>query len=282
MPDILLVDNGSKRAEASLSLRQLAAGLQARVGRPITPVSLLHSDSIPASALHGSPALTLAPYLREQLTRDHRAFIVLPLFFGRSRALTSYIPDTVAALRVDFGDFRLDTAPPLCPLPQGEPRLVDILSDNLARCRAQAERPLEQVFLVDHGSPIQPVTAVRQWLAAALAPRLDAGIGLTEAAMERRPGKDYDFNGPLLAEALERHANAHPTASVAVLMQFLAAGRHAGADGDVVNICREVTQRHPGFSIQLSPLMGSHPRLIDILADRLETISASAPAAARG
>ncbi|MBK5969010.1 MULTISPECIES: sirohydrochlorin chelatase [Thiorhodovibrio] len=269
MPEILLVDNGSKRAQATLSLRGLAGRLQALTGKVIAPVSLLHSDSIPAAALDGQPALTLAPYLRHRLASGQRDFLLLPLFFGQSRALTSYIPDTANTLRADFGDFQLRTAAPLCPLPQGEPRLVDILADNLAQCRKQAGRPFEQVFLVDHGSPIRPVTAVRNWLAGELSRRLDAGIGLTQAAMERRPGREYDFNGPLLADALDAYASTHPRASIAVAMQFLAPGRHAGPDGDVVDICRGIEQRHQGFSIRISPLMGGHPLLIEILSDRL-------------
>jgi hypothetical protein len=258
---------------------------------------LLHADSIPAAELGGQPAHTLAPYLRQRLASGERDFFLLPLFFGQSRALTSYIPDTAAALRADFGDFQVRTAAPLCPLPQGEPRLVDILADNLAQCSqhksgqesgkgsgqrsGQTERPVQHVFLVDHGSPIRPVTAVRNWLAGELARRLDPSIGLTEAAMERRSGKEYEFNGPLLAEALAAHASAHPQVKVAVAMQFLAPGRHAGPDGDLVDICRDIEQRHPGFSITLSPLLGGHPLLIEILADRLATLIASAPAAAR-
>ncbi|WP_328985696.1 sirohydrochlorin chelatase [Thiorhodovibrio winogradskyi] len=269
MPNILLVDNGSKRADATLSLRELATRLQARAADPVEPVSLLHSDAIPPHQLNDQPARTLAPYLRRQLESGQRDFLIVPLFFGASRALTSFIPETAAALRRDFDDFRLRIAPPLCPLPRGEPRLVEILVDNLAQCRLQASRSPEHVFLVDHGSPIARVTAVRNWLAKQLVRRLGDRVGLTEAAMERRPGREYDFNGPLLSDALATHARAHPRARVAVAMQFLAAGRHAGPDGDVVTICRDIEARHPGFSISLSPLMSTHPLLIDILIDRM-------------
>ncbi len=269
MPKILLVDNGSKRVDATLTLRTLALKLQGRIKRQIEPVSLLHSDTIPPTEFHDRPAQTLAPYLRSQLEAGHRAFLILPMFFGLSRALSRFVPDTVAALSEEFGSFELDMAQPLCPLPQGEPRLVEILSDNLAHCRAQALHPPEHVFLVDHGSPLPQVTAVRNWLAQGLSQRIGSWAGLTEAAMERRAGPDYDFNGPLLAQALETYASAHPNASVLIAMQFLAAGRHAGGDGDIVHICRDMQQRHPGFCIRLSPLMNAHPLLVDILEDRL-------------
>ncbi|EIC22505.1 sirohydrochlorin chelatase [Thiorhodovibrio frisius] len=269
MTQILLVDNGSKRPHATISLRALAARLQERCGQRVMPVSLLHSDSVPPAALHGHPAITLVPHLRAQLEVGHRDFLVVPLFFGQSRALSRFIPDTITALSAEFGAFTLSTADPLCPLPQGEPRLVSILEDNLTWCRRWAERPPQQVFLVDHGSPAPEVTAVRNWLAGPLGERISDWAGLTEAAMERRSGSEYDFNGPLLADALDAYASAHPQASVAVAMQFLAAGRHAGPDGDVVAICRDIEQRHQGFSICLSPLMGGHSLLVDILHDRL-------------
>ncbi|MBK1647941.1 sirohydrochlorin chelatase [Rhabdochromatium marinum] len=276
MSQILLVDNGSKRAEANLSLRALAARLQTHTQAPVNPVSLLHADAIDAAALNGQPAQIFAPYLRRQLANGQRDFLVVPLFFGQSRALTHFIPDTAAALRKEFGAFRLRLAPPLCPLPQGEPRLVEILVDHLQICRSQAQQPPEHVFLVDHGSPLPQVTAVRHWLAQQLAERIHDWADFTEAAMERRPGQEYDFNGPLLADALESHACVHPKASIAIAMQFLAAGRHAGPDGDIVNICRDIQQRHPDFHISLSPLMGGHPRLLDILRDRLNFLAQTA------
>lgn len=271
MPQIVLLDNGSKSPEATRSLRELAARLQARSGERIEPVSLLHSDSISPAALHSRPAQTLEPYLHAQLKIGQQEFLILPLFFGLSRALTRFIPDTCDALSAKFGAFCLQTAAPLCPLPHGELRLVDILEDNLTHCRNRSHRPLQQVFLVDHGSPIPEVTAVRNWLARQLGERISPWAELSEAAMERRPGSDYDFNGPLLADALDAHARAHPKACVAVAMQFLAAGRHAGPNGDVVGICRDIEQRHPGYRISISPLMGKHPLILDILHDRLVT-----------
>lgn len=269
MARILLVDNGSKRADATRSLHALAARLQARCGCLIEPVSLLHSDSLPAAAFNGREPRTLAPYLQGALHEGAREFLILPLFFGQSRALSGHVPQIVERLRAEFGPFDLDIAEPLCPLPQGEARLVNMLEDCLASSRAQAEVPPSHVILVDHGSPDARVTAVRNWLARELAERIRAWAGLSEAAMERRAGPDYDFNGPLLADALHTYACAHPEGSVLLAMQFLAAGRHAGPDGDVARICQEIQQRHPGFRIGLSALLGTHPLLVDILHDRL-------------
>lgn len=272
MPHILLVDNGSQRPEATLSLRALAKRLEDHLHQPVAPVSLLHSDGVAPGFIGGRPAQILSPYLQHQLLAGERDFVLLPLFFGQSRALTHGIPDTVTRLQHAHGAFKLRMAAPLCPLPQGEPRLVEILLDHLDACRRQAPRPPEHVVVVDHGSPSPRVSAVRHWLAQALSQRLAGRILVSEAAMERRPGSEYDFNGPLLSEALETIAAAQPNTSIALAMQFLSAGRHAGSDGDVAQICQAVEQRYPTLGITRSPLMGAHPQLVDILADRLAAI----------
>ena len=89
--------------------------------------------------------------------------------------------------------------------------------------------------------------------------------------MERRQGADYDFNGELLEQVLERLAEADGQAAVALSLLFLSPGRHAGPGGDIVTICAGVRQRHPGLRIVLSELVGSHPDLTGILLDRLRT-----------
>lgn len=271
MPQILLVDNGSKRPGATRSLRALAERLAARLHQPVAPVSLLHADGIAPALLGGRPAQILAPYLRDQLRLGEGDFTLLPLFFGQSRALTRFIPETVAALQHEYGVFSLRVAEPLCPLPQGEPRLAEILHDHLSTSCQPI--PPEQIILVDHGSPIPRVTAVRNWLAQALSQRI-SDIPISEAAMERRAGPEYDFNGPLLSEALEQQARAKPNIRIALAMQFLSAGRHAGEDGDVARICQAVAQRHPGVRITRAPLMGTHPLLVEVLAERLTAIQA--------
>jgi hypothetical protein len=50
-----------------------------------------------------------------------------------------------------------------------------------------------------------------------------------------------------------------------VALLFVAAGRHAGPDGDVVRICREVRgSRLPG--VRFTRPLGEHPRLVEALA----------------
>ena len=267
---ILLVDNGSKRPDATLNLRRLAAALTARADRGIHPVSLQHADAIPVDELDGRPASTFASFLREQLDHGQDRFIVLPLFFGPSRALTSFIPDTVSDLQRQYPAMQLQLADVLCPLPAGEPRLAEILRDHVAATMQRGQVESARIVLVDHGSPIAEVTAVRQWLADTLKVLLGDRVALEQAVMERRSGRQYDFNGRLLAAVLGELATVNATAPVVLAMLFLSPGRHAGVDGDIAEICQQAVAENPGLRILTTPLVGEHPLLIDILLDRLQ------------
>jgi hypothetical protein len=258
--DILLVDNGSRRAASTLALRVIARALGDRVGRVVQPVSLQHADRVPASELDGQPALVLPRFLRQRLEAGQRNFIVLPLFFGPSRALSGFIPEQVTALTAEFGAIRLHQAEVLCPLPRGEQLLADIVADNIA-----AFGPADRVVVVDHGSPIPEVTAVRSWVAQALASRLPGAPTVEEAVMERREGSDYDFNGVLLTDRL-----AKLNGRIVLAMLFLLPGRHAGPGGDIAEICAAAEQASPGLQVTPSPLVGEHPLLLNILQARLK------------
>ena len=270
-PTILLVDNGSTRPAATLSLRRIANDLSGRIGRTVHAVSLQHADRVPADLLDGEGALTLAPFLRRQLADGCREFVVLPLFFGRSRALTSFIPEQVADLEQTFGSFQLVQADVLSPLPGGDPRLADILADHVRHCADEATGEPDRVIVVDHGSPIAEVTAVREAATAALWSRLPASVTLTEAVMERRSGRSYDFNGQLLAQELDAAAVAGQR-RVVLAMMFISPGRHAGPGGDIETICAEAMAAHPGLEVCISPLVGEHPLLLSILQDRLAAV----------
>ncbi|MBK1720673.1 sirohydrochlorin chelatase [Thiocystis violacea] len=269
MRTLLLVDNGSKRPESTLNLRRLAEEVSARLGETLHPISLLHSDQIPSDRLEGRSAETFAPALRRLIAQGCRDLVLVPLFFGPSRALTQYVPETAAEVAAELGRFELQIAPELCPLPAGEPRLADILIDQVQQTALANALKAQRVVLVDHGSPIPQVTAVRRWLAEQLGQRLGSGVALEQAVMERRPGPDYDFNGPLLEDLLIALAEADARTPVLLSMLFLSAGRHAGAGGDIADICERVMAAHPGFRILTSPLVGDHPGLVEILAARM-------------
>jgi sirohydrochlorin ferrochelatase len=131
---------------------------------------------------------------------------------------------------------------------------------------------VDRVILVDHGSPVPAVTAVRSRLAAMLGERLGPGLQLDQAVMERRLGVEYDFNGELLNKKLDDCASAGGAVSVVLAMMFISPGRHAGPGGDIETICAEAQTRNPGLQLGISPLIGEHPLLLDILKARLEAV----------
>jgi sirohydrochlorin ferrochelatase len=268
----LLVDNGSTRAEATLNLRRIAEALGERCGTLVAPVSLQHADKIPEADLGGRAADTLAAFLRRKRAEGIEEFVMLPLFFGSSRALTRFIPDIVAELTQSMGAFRFEVGEPLCPLPGGEPRLAALLCAQVRRAAAARGLQPEQVVLVDHGSPIPEVTAVRQYLAERMRELLGPGIRLQEAVMERRAGSEYDFNGVLLEERLQGMAQDRPRQTVVLAMLFFSPGRHAGPGGDIEEISQRVMQAHPGFQVIPTALVGEHEGLVDILVDRLREV----------
>jgi sirohydrochlorin ferrochelatase len=244
--------------------------LEARIGASVAPVSLRHADKIEPAKLAGVPADTLAPFLCRQMSSGVREFVLLPLFFGRGSALTEFIPETIASVRRTLGELQVDLASELYPMPAGEPRLIDILSDHIRQLSAsQAHAVIRRIVLVDHGSPIPQVTAVRNHIAAQLRDRFAGTCEIREAVMERREGSDYDFNGTLLEDELMRMAMTKSVQTVGLAMLFLAPGRHAGPGGDIANICAKVCAGHPGFEVRAAPLIGDHPSLIDLLAARL-------------
>ncbi len=263
---ILLVDNGSSRAESTLTLRRLADLLGDDLGRTVHAVSLQHAHKIPPEDLGGIPAHTFRPFLAEQLARGERHFIVLPLFFGPSRALSSFIPDQCEQLAADYGEFELRLCPVLCPLPGGEPRLARILCDQLP---SDDKGKYQRVILVDHGSPNPSVTAVRRYLADEMRQILGPGMQLSEAVMERREGAEYDFNGELLEQVLSQAGAEDDQHPVALSLLFMSPGRHAGRAGDIESICGRVAAEHPGWRILTGGLIGEHEGLIPILRDRL-------------
>lgn len=265
---ILLTDNGSSRPESTLSLRNLAERLGRESGMEIHPVSLQHADKTPAESLGGIPAETFLPFMERHLSLGERRYLVLPLFFGPSLALSSFIPAQVAKLTEQQGKFELQQCPALCPLPPGEPRLARILCDQLPSLNATGCR---RVILVDHGSPTPRVAAVRNYLATEMSRILGPDRELQEAVMERRAGSDYDFSGELLEQVLLRTAERDARTPVALSMLFLSPGRHAGSGGDIETICRQVGEHHPDWPILISGLIGEHEGVIQILHDRLRT-----------
>lgn len=266
-PAIFLVDNGSLRPQATHNLRRVAARLSDTCGKTVQAASLRHSDSVPAEDLGGEPAVMLGPAAERAAARGVTEIIVVPFFFGPSRALTDQVPARMAELQQRFPEVRVVITPPL--VDEQAPvdlRLARILADNVRRAAPGGEP--YNVVLVDHGSPVPGVTAVRNRLAGQLSVLLaDDALGVMPASMERREGDAYRFNEPLLAGALEseRLTRGH----VVLAMLFLSPGRHAGEDGDIAHI-RAAASGAPGRQITPTRLVGEHPDIVAILASRVQ------------
>jgi len=302
---ILIVDNGSLEPAAVLALREVAARVSEKVGRPIFPVSLAHSDKVPAAGLGGEAAQCVEAFLREQLERGERDFVILPFFIGPSRAVTHALPNLVEKLRGEFPDLRVRIAPVLHAA--GDDTLARILADRVrgalgklwkvdeAGLNGETETETRvRVALVDHGSPLPDVTAVRDEVAHQLAALLSGDTRISEVAacsMERRPGAAYAFNEPLLETLLAREdwrAGAAAQSLIIVAQLFLLPGRHAGpggnwcvsaggdrcasAGGDIAQICARAKEHSPSLqTVQTEPL-ATHPLLVELLTQRLGAV----------
>lgn len=267
MRAIFLVDNGSLRAQATLNLRRVAALLSELSGETVQAASLLHSNKIPTEEVAGIPATTLGPAAERSAELGATEIIILPFFFGPSKALTGYLPERMATLQERFPHVSVRVAQPLVDEFGGNDlRLAQLLADNVRDKRQPGTKP--HVALVDHGSPIPEVTAVRNRLAGQLSVLLaDDAACVAAASMERREGDEYRFNEPLLENLLA--LPEFKTGSVILAMLFLSPGRHAGEGGDIADICTAAEQQHSGLSVTTTKLVGEHQGVVDILHSRL-------------
>ena len=266
--DSFLFDNGSLQPEPCRQLRCIAKQLSERVGQTITPVSLLHSSTVDPVLLDGKPAMLLETALRDRLAQGKRRFLLQPLFIGPSLALTNYLPQRLGALRKQYPDMQASLASCLVPSePREQIAVVELLYKNVQTVIQQQQLDQPAVVLVDHGTPVPAVNAVRNQLAAQLASYLGEYISrLAPASMERRPGKAFAFNEPLLSCLLDTPEYCNGPVIVALL--FLLPGRHAGQGGDIAEICRVAEMRHPGLQTYCTSPLGEHLGLVPILEQR--------------
>jgi len=261
---VLLVDNGSLEPASTLQLRRLARALSERLAVDVAPVSVAHSSKVSADALEGTPAELFDAALTRALADGVDEIVVLPLFVGPSYAIVRHLPAVVAERLKTFASARIEIAAPL--FVPGEERLGQILAEFTREQLARWGEARVRVAVVDHGSPSRAVTAVRDAVAAQVRALLGATAeDVAACSMERRPGAEFEFNEPLLENLLVRDAWRRGPLAVALL--FIAPGKHAGPDGDVAQIVARVRGETAG-AVRFTPVMGTHPLLLEILADR--------------
>lgn len=260
---VLLVDNGSLEPASTLQLRRIAVDLESRLGVGVDPVSLAHSAKISVDALNGRPAELFEAGLERVLRERANEVTVVPLFVGPSHAIVRWLPTMIAERTAVFPAAKVRVALPLHQ--SGDRRLAEVVADHVRERIEPGVRP--RVAVVDHGSPAREVTAARDAVAADVRALLgDAAAEVVACSMERRDGAEYDFNEPLLDRLLARDGWRDGPLVVALL--FVAPGRHAGPDGDVAQIVR-AARGGDVREVSFTRVLGDHPRLVEILADRV-------------
>jgi sirohydrochlorin ferrochelatase len=261
---VALVDNGSLEAAAHECLRAAAAAIGERADVPVEAVSWRHSDRIPSYALPGVHAWTLAPWIREQLAAGEREFLLIPFFISPQGAIGSSLRRDLEALRGDSGGFDYSIAGGLAP----DTALAPIVADRVRKAIETGGLIRPAVVVVDHGGPSGASAAVRDRTVDAARWMLGMEVSSVAAAsMESPEGSEFDFNRPLLGEALS--APGIRSGAVVIAPLFLSPGRHAGPAGDLSRIARAAEAQRPGLRCHFTELVGSHPLTIEILAAAL-------------
>ena len=286
---IALIDNGSLEPAATRNLRAVALELSASIDEIVHPVSWKHSDRIALSALDGdAPGTTLAPFIRSHLARGERQFVFVPFFISAQGAIGSALRSELEALQREHA-----ATPFEFTFTRGLAEAGVIPQIVAARVRetidaASLEHP--PVIVVDHGGPSPKSATLRDQLADDVRALLGVeAYSVTAASME---GGEHPHNHPLLAESLaalataEHAASASPRAhgslNVVVALLFLSPGRHAGAGGDIAQICGAAETAHPTLLCDLTDLVGTHPlaatALVAALRDTLDNLHLHFPA----
>lgn len=279
---IALIDNGSLAPAAHRTLRAAADDIGLRADASVAAISWKHSGRIPASELGGSPAWTLAPWIRAQRAQGESEFLFVPFFISPQGAIGSALRGDLESLAAETGGFEFRFAPSLtevagaAPADSGTPisALTAIVAERIRESLAEGALRRPAVIVVDHGGPAPVSASVRDRVAAEVRAELGSEIGpLAAASMESPDGPDYAFNQPLLADQLR--APGFDSGDTLVAPLFLLPGRHAGPGGDLAQIARSAEARAPGLRCHLTSLVGTHPFAIEALARGLETALAA-------
>lgn len=267
---LFLVDNGSIRADAYLNLCRIADALSKVIGEKVTAAPLLHADKISPELLDGKAVQVLEKLMVEAMEEGISSFTILPLFFGESGAIYEYLPRRLRKLADKYSNFSAKILDSLYQSKSnGGDILVEILRDRVLETMKIERLKHCKVILVDHGSPRESVTKVRNELAELLQEAMNRqNIEVSPASMERRVGPSYDFNEPLLEKILRQAP--YNSDAVIIAQMFVSPGRHAGPDGDLTTICESAEKENNDLKTYRTELVGNHPLLIDLLTRRWE------------
>ena len=274
---VLLFDNGSLRPDATFALRVIAKNLSKQLGMRVEGVSLLHSHKIDAEKLNGEPATIIRRRFKLGISNEEHHFICLPLFLGPSLAITDYLMELIEEAKLLCPEIEILVAPPLAGWDVNHPdqRLAWILADQVNGLIEQnGLRRSTNLVLVDHGSPIEKLSILRNTVTNQLRKLLaDSVSTATACSMERRDGDAYAFNDPLLETiSFEQLSTEKTLETLVVAMFFLLPGRHAGEDGDVDDILQGLVNDGKIKNFFKTDLIANHPLIYSILKDRVMSV----------
>lgn len=288
LPHVIMVDNGSLRADSFLSLRSIAHRVSEATGVRVHAASARFADRV--GLPDGTKGASLESLSRALLAADGRArFLVLPAFFGPSDTLAEFVPAVYARLALEFPKLSFTVARAAVDVhDRSDTRLARALLENAAAAAAAAGfAPGSAALAVcDHGSPVPAVGLVRGHIEGQVRALLSASSSSAAAyravspcSMERRAGASYDFNDPLL-EVLLRTPPFN-AGDVVLAMLFISPGKHAGAGGDIDAIIASATAEAAAqgrmLRVAKSALLGDAQALSDVIADRLREALAPRP-----
>jgi len=109
-----------------------------------------------------------------------------------------------------------------------------------------------------HGSQVEAANEAVRAVSARIAATLGAGDTIVETAF-------LELGKPNLADAVESLIE-RGAARVVVIPYFLTLGRHV--ERDLPAIVREISKRHDGIAIEITPPLDGHPALLEIVLER--------------
>jgi sirohydrochlorin ferrochelatase len=231
-------------------------------------------------------------------TKRNGRMKIVPLFLAPSDSVEKEIPNLVNQRMVVGNDIVLsgaskcNIASPLVSIGNiydvSECDVTMILIDGIQEHlkstvdnNKQQQQQRTVIIMVDHGSPSKQVNRVRRALASRLrsyfAPQK---IPVIDCSMERRSGKQYDFNEPLLENVFERIPGIWKSnTNIIIVPAFLFPGNHAGPGGDIeqivtqqVLLLRQQQAAHNVNVVLLNRLImdeNNHNRIVQLLVDKV-------------
>ncbi|CAH0475004.1 unnamed protein product [Peronospora belbahrii] len=281
---VVLVNVGPLQAKAYLDLRQISFRLSRSLCQPVVPCSFRFSNRIDPCELNSLQAKTFEMVLTDHLAaRGENAseVVVLPLFIGKTRTLTEYLPATIdkvwatltpspsAPLLVRVGGCLVDQEN------ADDPRVAQILLERIEDALdLKKVNEVVTVLVVDHGTLNRDVYDSREFVVKKLRlllQKYECVKFVGTASMERREGAEYDdCHDPLLAQALAHHTMKNSIVVCATM--FLSTDDHTGENNNIDEIIKDVKARHPDVDVRVTEALGTHKLLSEIMHDRYSAV----------